>query len=686
MIKPYIEFSNFDVFAIIKELELVLQNGIILNIYEIEDLLIIKVNTESGKKNLIIQKDSRINLTEYNYPIPSYPNQFIISLRKFLKNRKILKIFQHQFDRIVIFELSDIGDKSWKFVIELFNKGNFLLLDEKNNIKIAKKYKKFKNREILPNKEYLFPISQEYNFLTIKKEEFIDIFESSNAEIVRDLSRNIHISGLYSEEICYRANIDKNLLGINLSDDQYDKLFASFKSLRNQLLFGEINAQIVFDRMDNQISVLPFNLEIFKDYKKSNFNSFNDAVDVFYSKIFSETLSNPKDQKIDDQIKAQKKIKENQQNYIEHLKHKKENSYKIGDSIYANLNSLEKLRMVILDARKKHYDWEIINDKLNKAKMENLEGTEFFEKLIPSTNHLLIKIDFNDVYLDLKKTIAENANIIYNKGKKAERKLKGTILALEKTQEKIRKLKLEKESIEKEINFLIRKPRKKWYEKYRWFISSDGFLIIGGRDASSNEVIFKKHIDQNDLIFHTNFPGSPLVVIKNPKNQTIHANTIQEAADFTASYSRAWKENWGLVDVFSITPDQISKTPPSGEFLPKGSFIISGKKNFIKNSKTELTIGLEIIEMKRETQENHKILFPKIICGPESAIKLQTNNYLTIIPSKSRGLTKGILAKEIKSYFIRNIETEKKKWIKLLSLDTILLYLPSGKSTIKSKD
>ncbi|MFW9990047.1 MAG: NFACT family protein, partial [Candidatus Odinarchaeota archaeon] len=124
MIKLGKEFSNFDVFAIVKELDLILNNGIILNVFEIEGLLIIRINSNSGKKNLIVEKDTRINLTEYDYPIPSYPSQYISSLRKYLKNRRILKISQYEFDRIIIIELSNKEGKSWKFVIELFNKGN----------------------------------------------------------------------------------------------------------------------------------------------------------------------------------------------------------------------------------------------------------------------------------------------------------------------------------------------------------------------------------------------------------------------------------------------------------------------------------------------------------------------------------------------------------------------------------
>jgi len=684
MIKTDKEFSNFDVFAIVKELDLILSNGTILNVYEIKDLLIIKINTESGKKNLIVKKDTRINLTEYDYPIPNYPSQYISSLRKFLKNRRILNIFQHEFDRIIVIELSSQGDQTWKFVIELFNKGNFLLLDEENIIKIAKRYKKFKDREILANREYNFPKSQGKNFLTINKEEFKELFRNSDVGIVRDLSRKIHISGLYSEEICFKGKINKNKVGKNLEEEEYEALYDSFKKLRNQLLFGEINAQIVFDQQGKQISVIPFQIDILEEYDKKKFPSFNAAVDEFFSKVDSELFKNPREQKVDEQIKSQEKILKNQQEYLIELKDKKEKNYKIGEMIFANLNSLEKLRTVVLDAKKKGYSWEEINNKLNLAKLENLNGTEFFKKVIPSTNQLLIIINSNEIYIDLKNSIGENANNFYSKGKKAEKKIDGTLVAIAKTKKKIEKLKTEKESLEIEIDFLVKKPKKKWYEKFRWFISSDGYLIIGGRDASSNEIIFKKYIDLDDLVFHTNFPGSALVVIKNTEGKKIPLNTIQETSNFVASFSRAWKEAWGIVDIFYVQPDQISRSPPSGEFLPKGSFIISGKKNFIKNAKTELAIGLKIVEMEEYSTSNKKIFYPKIISGPETAIKKQTKNLISIVPSKSGGFTKGKLAKEIKSYFIRTIDNDLKIWVKLLTIDEILLYLPSGNSKFKS--
>ena len=678
------KFSNYDVYVISKELNSILSGGRISNVYEVEDLLIIKVKTiSSGSKNLIIKDDTRINITEYDYPIPKFPSQFTRSLRKFLKNRKILSVSQYKFDRIINLELSSFDVDSWNFIIELFNKGNYILLNESKIVKIAKSYKKFRDRDILPNKIYTFPISRGLNFLTLKREDFLDVVNNNRSEIVRVLANFISFSGIYSEEICHRAKVDKSKEVENLTKDELQELWRAFKGLRNELFFGKVNAQIVYNEYGNPIYVFPIELEIFKDFDKKDFDSFNQAVDEFYSRLDSQDLKQPHDLELNQRLEEQKKILRRQQEYLIELKQDKIKYYKYGDFIYAHLNSLERLFGVIESARNKGYNYYEINDKLVKAKDGDITDLDLFMKIDPPTKKIFIKINNVDVRLDLNKSVGENANILYNKGKKVEKKIEGTLNAISKTRKQIENFKEKKLELVDQVNFLIKPPKKKWYEKYRWFISSEDYLVIGGKDASSNEAIFRKHLDKNDIVLHTNFPGSPLMVIKNPKNDVVPENTILEAAEFVASFSRAWKENWGVIDVFYVNSDQVSKTPPSGEFLPKGSFIISGKKNVIQNSKTELALALKFIKIGEDRGKGEEILYPKIVIGPISAIKTQYESYLMIKPLKSSGLGKGKIAKKIKKYFLNMSDGENRKWVDLLSLDDIINILPTGDTKIE---
>jgi predicted ribosome quality control (RQC) complex YloA/Tae2 family protein len=501
---------------------------------------------------------------------------------------------------------------------------------------------------------------------------------------VRILANFISFSGIYSEEICYRAKVDKTKKVKNLTKSEIQALYQEFKKLRNEILFGKINAHIVYDENQNPVQVFPIDLISYNDFEKKYFDSFNHAVDEFYSRLDSLELKQPQDAELKQKLVEQKKILKRQQDYLEDLKEEKIKYYQYGDLIYSRLNSLERLFGVIKKARNKGYNYYEINNKLKGAKEKNFDSLDLFLKIDPATKKILIKINDGEVKLDLRKSVGENANNLYNKGKKIEKKIAGTLKAISETKKQIKKLNEKKVEIIDKVEFLIKPPKQKWYEKYRWFKSSEGFLVIGGKDASSNEAIFRKYLDKNDIVLHTNFPGSPLMIIKNPNNEKVSENTISEAAEFVASYSRAWKENWGVIDVFYVNSDQVSKTPPSGEFLPKGSFMISGKKNFIKNSKTKLALALKYIRLDEEIDDKvEEIFYPKIVIGPLSAIKNRYEDFLTIRPSKS-GYSKGKIAKQIKTYFFNKSKEENKKWVDLLSLDDVINILPSGLSKIET--
>jgi predicted ribosome quality control (RQC) complex YloA/Tae2 family protein len=219
-----------------------------------------------------------------------------------------------------------------------------------------------------------------------------------------------------------------------------------------------------------------------------------------------------------------------------------------------------------------------------------------------------------EIELNLDKSIEENASLYFEKSKKSKKKIEGAKEALKKTQKTYQELKEKgKEIKKKEKNSKSEKSKKEWFEKYRWFYSSEGFLVIGGRDATTNEIIIKKNTEKDDLVFHTDIQGSPFVVIKSNKKK-ISKKTIEEAAIFTASFSKAWKLGLTFADVYYIEPEQVSKKAQAGEYLKKGAFMIYGKKNYL-SPKISVAIGL------------YK---GKIMSGPVSAIKKQCEEYFEI--------------------------------------------------------
>lgn len=185
------------------------------------------------------------------------------------------------------------------------------------------------------------------------------------------------------------------------------------------------------------------------------------------------------------------------------------------------------------------------------------------------------------VKLDVRKTIEQNAAIYYEKAKKSKRKIAGAQKALAEARQKLIKVEKEKQKeldkieIEEKEKQKYTDRKKQWYERFRWFISSEGFLCVGGRDATTNDIIVKKHCEKGDFVFHTDIPGSPFFVIK-AEGKKVDDKTKQETAQATASFSRAWRIGINITEVYCVEPDQLKH-----EFgLPKGTFMVYGKREY----------------------------------------------------------------------------------------------------------
>jgi len=255
------------------------------------------------------------------------------------------------------------------------------------------------------------------------------------------------------------------------------------------------------------------------------------------------------------------------------------------------------------------------------------------------------------ITLKLSKTTEENASIYFERSKKAKKKLECARKALEITKKKVAKAEKEEQKLESRAQQMKKVARKKeWYEKFRWFVSSKGFLVIGGRDATTNEIVIKKHAVDGDLVFHTDMTGSPFVVIK-AEGKKIDEQTIKEAAQFCASNSRAWQRKLGVTEVYYIRPDQVRKELG----LPKGSFMIHGKRNY-QTPVLELAIGLK---------------GDAVMCAPAEAVAAYAKEHIIIKPGD---IKKSDLAKRIRKEL--KVEADN---------DDIIRVLPPGESQIEKK-
>ena len=651
--------SNVDIFTISDELNNLLTGARVDKSFQpSKDIVVMRFHVAGiGRVDLVMQCGSRIHTSKYPLENPTNPPTFPMLLRKRIKGAHVESVKQHNFDRVV--EIKVKKDKYYTIVVELFDKGNIILLDEDNNIILPLKRKQLSKRDISSKKEYIFPEERGINPIKISENEFKEIILQNESDIVRTLAIN-GFGSLYAEEIIQRANkyvkIDKNTQNNDLTDEQISALYKSLKELFDILKNEEYKPQIVKD--GRREDVLPLDLIKYDGFEKTYYENFNEACDEFYSKKVNSNIKDIKEKAWNKKVNKFEKRLQMQEETLDNFNKTIETSQHKGELIYSNYTSIENLINVVNSAISKEYSFKEIGKILKKAKKDGMEEAQIFES-IDKMGVITLNIDNTSIIIDPKLSIPENAENYYEKSKKAKKKIKGALIAIENTKKQLEEIKSKKENAMENISIPKKREKKnlKWYEKLRWFVTSDNTLVVGGRDAGTNEAIVKKYLDNNDIYLHADIHGASSTAIK-LEGKSLNDTILKESGEFAASFSSAWSKGFTTQDVFWVHPDQVSKTPEAGEFLAKGSFVIRGNRNYIRSARVKIAIGIVDYEGKR------------IMAGPVESLEAHCDNYVVLKPGYTK---KEAIAKKI----LHKINEED-----LLTLDDIIRVLPSGKCDI----
>lgn len=666
------ELSSLDIAVITAELDMILKDSRINNIYQLnEKTLLLKLRKPNGlRENLLIEAGTELHTTVYVLKTPLKPPDFCMALRKYLRNGRIKKIQQHDFERIVELTVESKAGE-YRLVIELFGDGNIILVDPENKILHALTYKRMKDRNIIRGEIFKYPPPRGKDPRTLRREALDEIRKMGQIEVVRSIARILGIGGKYAEEILIRAGVEKNTPSFALKDDELNSIYESLWKLLSEVSVENETPSIFLDGEDRWIDVAPIEMKKYSNLKSIRFKKFNQALDEFYTRSFAKEKTSEVEGTIEQQIARLERILKDQERTIQKSLRQAETYRRIGETIYLHLNELQFLIQKIMSDKRSGKSWKEIMEDLIREKKKSRVPAIYFEAVNPKT--MMLRVSINDLAfdLDLKISAQKNAAQYYERAKKAEKRAKGAEEALKRTQTKIEEAKRRRLEKTEQISELPPKMKKReWYEKFRWFHSSEGFLAIGGRDKTQNEMLIKRYMEPKDLVFHAEITGAPFVLLKTRGKQPSE-NTIYEAAQFAGSYSRAWKEGLGSINVYWINPDQISKSPPSGEYLSKGAFMIYGSRNYVRNVPLEIAIGLK----KEEDQI-------QVIGGPPQAIANQTGIYVKIVPGNE---SSGQLAKRIRRILAKMLSEDERRNFQKIPLEEIQRFIPSGRGAISNK-
>jgi predicted ribosome quality control (RQC) complex YloA/Tae2 family protein len=657
--------SASDVFVMLREIRDILVGRWILNIYQLNGTLLFKFSSDSPNKIwLLIEPGKRMHLTSLTYEREAKLRSFCKVLRKQLRDHKVSDIEQHDFDRVVYLRAGP-PEKRFTLVIELFGGGNAILLDPQNRIISAMTFRRMRDRDIVRGAPFEFPPLRAMDPRNISLENLNQILDQSDHELIRTLARNLNISGVTVEELLAIAKFDPTSAASSLGAKERKRLYNALNEYFLTLAKEPLSPQILYNEENEPVRVVPLSSVVHANAKAKKFDSFNEALDEFYSSHTEEVAVENVETKYQQELAKLQRLRTQQQEHLNTMQSRAVQSRESANAIYQHLSIVEELLTTIHEARQKNLSWKEISKRLEEGKRKKIRAAMIFRKIDSHAGRIHVQFDELTVALDIRLSATDNANQLFQRSKQLEKKVKGAAIAIKDTEIKISKLREKRE--EELIQVTTEKPllrrKKRWYEKFRWFQTSNGTLVLGGRDAGSNQQLIRKYLEESDVFFHADFSGAPVVIVKT-EGKKLTELELQEIATFAVSYSRAWKAGWSAADTYWVSSDQISLSAPSGEFLPKGSVMVHGKRNYVRNAPLGIALGL-IIEEE----------FPTIIAGPESSIQGQTKVFAKLIPGK---IKVSDAAKRLRKQFAEQVPESMKPQVLALSIDEIIAALPPG--------
>lgn len=666
--------SNVDIRLILPELRESAEGSFIKNVYQYGDIFALKLyQPGGGTSQLLIQPGQRIHLTEYARKAPRVPPKFCAVLRKYLRDKKIVSVKQHELDRIVVIEIGD-EESSYKLVVELFGNGNLLLLDPEDVIFVAMRYRRMRDRDIVPKALYEFPPPRGIDILTLERGAIGGVIEDSNANIVRTLASRLNLDSLSCEEICAISRVSPKVMVPDIDNQTLADLEGGLQSFKGKLQSGVDEPNIVMDDepIDDEepqfLAFLPFRFELYQELPAETFDQFSQAIDEFYGVSVSELEDEQEQDALSREQQRLQRIIDKQNESIENLVSKAQISRGNGELIYSFFSDVQEVLETITTARTGGHSWDEIISRIEDGKKKRIPSALLIQRIIPSQGQIIVKLNDTDVTLNVRLTAQDNASQAYDQAKKSESKVEGARKQIERTREKLEKLEVRVSEPETK-RIPVKTRKKRWYEKFHWFISSEGFLVLGGRDVKSNENLAKKQMGPNDVFLHAALHGAPYTVIKVP-GEPPSERTLEEAAQFAVTFSRAWQDGLSSGDAYWVNPEQVSFSPPSGEYLPAGSVMLYGTKNYIRKMPIELGIGVLL-------EEDYAIP----MSGPPSAVAAQTEYFVHVTPGSMK---KGQLVKELISKLKRIVPEDQAGLIDQIPHEDMMRVLPAGGGKIES--
>uniref|UniRef100_A0AAY4BTZ8 Ribosome quality control complex subunit NEMF n=1 Tax=Denticeps clupeoides TaxID=299321 RepID=A0AAY4BTZ8_9TELE len=640
-------FNTLDIRAVVAEIKSNYIGMRVDNVYDIDSkTYLIRLQKPETKVVLLVESGIRIHSTEFEWPKNLMPSGFAMKCRKHLKSRRLVSVTQLGVDRIVDMQFGS-DEAAYHLIIELYDRGNIILADFEYTILNLLRFRTAEAEDVKIAVRERYPVENaRAPEPLISLERLTEILTAApNGEQVKRVL-NPHL--VYGSTLIEHCLIEVGLSGLMKISGQFDvtqdaaKILESFK-LAEEFMEKTANFKgkgYIIQKCEKKPSLgtdspheelLTYGISSILVCQNSKspyveLESFDKAVDEFFSKMESQRIDVKALQQEKQALKKLDNVRKDHEQRLEALHQAQELDCLKGELVEMNLPIVERALQVVQSALANQVDWMEIGQIVKEAQAAGDPVACAIKDLKLKTNHITMLLSPEDdemdgdmeedesvigsvqsqkgkknkkkdkqqkgklqknkpvlVDVDLSLSAYANAKKYYDHKRSAAKKEQKTIEASQKAFKSAEK-KTKQTLKEVQTVTSIQKARKVyWFEKFLWFISSENYLIIAGRDQQQNEMIVKRYLRAGDIYIHADLHGATSCVIKNPTGESIPPRTLTEAGTMAVCYSAAWDARV-ITSAWWVHHHQVSKTAPTGEYLTTGSFMIRGKKNFLPPS------------------------------------------------------------------------------------------------------
>lgn len=590
------ELSGIEVLVLVKEISFRLRGAYVNNVYSIGENQVVRFRQPGGDDVWAIVSPRYGAWVSAKVSERAKTTSFTSSLRGEIVRAKLEDVSQVDLDRIYDFSLR-AGEETKHMILELMPPGNLVVVGGEGRILLALRESRTAARRIVRGGPYL-PPAQKRASPEIAQGDDVARMLRSEKTVGQALGRNLALPRKYVREALNRLSLSEGAPA-PAEASRAEQIASVVRGLVEEARTEPHPCLAETTEGVELFAVRPGSVEVTKE---------------------AELLGS-----ICDEVLLPRVLEE-----VE-ASHREEGSRK--GELESTLNSL------------RHQEAKLVAEA---ARVRELARKAALSATVEDARLLLRNLGSEQPTKEISSPAAVSS-LLFNRAKELERK---SVEAQEAARLVSRRLSREKapSAIATEE---LRREKREWYERFRWFFTSQGRLGIGGRDAQSNSVLIRHHADKNDTVYHADLFGSPFFVLKGGAEQT--EEEIMELAQATISFSSAWKTGLSAADAFWVSPDQIGTSAPSGEYLPKGSFMILGKKNIVRRILVEVAVGVDD--------------GGRVVAGPESAIATLARGYVVLAPHREK--TSETAKKVVK-------ELEPLRLSRGTSVDEVMRALPAG--------